>query len=116
MEVGEPRKDSKAMDREEENLPDAAADSIAGYLTYIAHLDMPLSAKIEMISALRGIMSSFVDRAFGDDPIQHVYEMRERDEKRIPSVVSFTDINPDEKARSSAFASPAGGKRGKERT
>lgn len=39
---------------------------------YLGHLDLPLAAKIELLAALRLIMQSFVDRAFGDDPVQHV--------------------------------------------
>lgn len=105
------------MKVESEYLADAAAlDPIAGYLSFIAHLDMPLSAKIEMVSAIRQIMASFVDGAFGDDPIQHVHEMHAKDEKRIPAVVSSDDTPANTKSGlSSAFASPARGKRGKER-
>lgn len=101
------------MKVEEEYAADGAAlESVAGYLSYIAHLDMPLSAKIEMVSALRQIMASFVDSAFGDDPIQHVHEMHVRDEKRIPAVVSSGNTFQNTKARlSSAFTSPARGKR-----
>ncbi|WDR06687.1 hypothetical protein PSQ90_04285 [Devosia rhodophyticola] len=94
----------------------AVSESLARYLSFIAHLDMPLSAKIEMVSAMRQIMASFVDSAHGDDPIQHVHEMHARDEKRIPPVVSSGNTPPDTKAGlSSAFASPASGKRRKER-
>ncbi len=60
--------------------PSAPADGAAGddavpkefekYLGHIADLDMPLSAKIELIRAVQAIMQSFVDRAFGDDPTQ----------------------------------------------
>lgn len=49
---------------------DAAPAEFEKYLGHIAHLDMPLSAKIELIRAVRAIMQSFVDRAFGDDPTQ----------------------------------------------
>ena len=106
------------MEREKYDLTEsAAADLMARYLGQIAHLDMPLPAKIEMISALHRIMGNCVDRAFGDDPVQHVHEMRERDEKRIPSVVSSPHTHSDKKARlSSAFTSPASGKRREERT
>lgn len=101
------------MDRDEETV---AADTMASYLSAIAHLDMPLATKIEMVSAMRQIMGSFVDSAFGDAPVQHVHEMHERDEKRIPAVVSSRNIPTDTKAGlSSAFTSPARGKRGKER-
>lgn len=106
------------MDRLEGTFEDAAATEwMAGYLAQIAHLDMPLSAKIEMVWALRGIMGSFVDRAWGDDPVQHVHEMHADDEMRIPTVVSSSNKSPDIKASlSSAFASPASGKRRKERS
>lgn len=94
----------------------AASGKMGEYLSHIAHLDMPLSAKIEMIAAMRQIMASFIDSAHGDDPIQHVHEMHARDEKRIPPVVSSHNTPPDTKASlSSAFASPASGKRRKER-
>lgn len=81
------------------------------YLHHIAHLDMPLSAKIKLVSALRQIMATFVDGSWGDDPIQHVHEMHVRDEKLIPAVVSSGNTPQHTKARlSSAFASPARGK------
>lgn len=101
------------MEVKEEYPADAAArDAIAGYLSFIAHFDLPLSAKIEMVAALRQIMASFVDSAFGDDPIHHVHEMHARDEKRIPAVVSSDSTPPETKSGlSSAFASPARGKR-----
>jgi len=40
------------------------------YLDHVAHLDMSLEMKIKLISALHDMMRSFVDRAFGDDPVQ----------------------------------------------
>lgn len=47
------------------------------YLGHVADLDMPLTAKIELIRAVRAIMQSFVDRAFGDDPTQLALAARE---------------------------------------
>lgn len=89
-----------------------ALEPMASYLGFIAHLDLPLSAKIEMVSAMRQIMASFVDSAFGDDPVQHVHEIHARDEKRISAVVSSGNTSQNTKARlSSAFDSPARGKR-----
>jgi len=100
------------MDCEVENLSENANATMAGYLGYLAHLDVPLSVKIEMVSAIRKVMATFVDGAWGDDPIQHVHEMHVRDEKRIPAVVSSGNTPQHTKARlSSAFASPARGKR-----
>lgn len=101
---------------ETSELEPVFATRMAEYLSHIAHLDMPLSAKIEMVAALRHIMASFIDSAFGDNPVQHVHEMHAADEKRIPAVVSSGNTPENTNARlSSAFASPARGKRGKER-
>jgi hypothetical protein len=106
--------ENAAMDNSE--LEPVFAKQMAEYLSLIAHLSMPLSAKIEMIDALRQVMASFVDSAFGDDPIQHVHEMHARDEKRIPAVVpSGNSIPPTKSGLSSAFSSPARGKRRKDR-
>jgi len=89
----------------------AAATQLSGYLSHIAHLDMPMSAKIEMIAALRRIVESFVNSAFGDDPVQHVHEMHARDEVRQSAVLSSRPSQPntDRNDLSSAFASPAVG-------
>jgi hypothetical protein len=40
------------------------------YLGHVAHLDMPIEMKIALIRSLHEMMQSFVDRAFGDDPVQ----------------------------------------------
>lgn len=116
MEALDHGKDSTPMTSDTYSAEAAASDEIGRYLAYVAHLDMPLSAKIEMISALQRIMSSFVDSAFGDDPIHHVHESHARDEKRIPPVVSSKDTNPetDKSLLSSAFTSPAAGRERKE--
>ncbi|MCB1471016.1 MAG: hypothetical protein KDK08_28510 [Rhizobiaceae bacterium] len=49
---------------------ESGADDIEKYLVHLAHLDMALPLKVELIRSLRVIMQSFVDRAFGDDPVQ----------------------------------------------
>ncbi len=90
---------------------EAAASQLSAYLVHIAHLDMPLGAKIEMVSAMRKIMSSFVDSAFGDDSVQHVHEMHARDEVRRSVMLGSDKSQPetDQNYLSSAFASPAAG-------
>lgn len=52
--------------------PPSSAGDLDAYLAHLAHLDMPVAMKIDLIAALRTIMQSFVDRAFGDDPVQQV--------------------------------------------
>lgn len=88
-------------------------DDLSHYLHHIAHLDMPLEAKIELLRALRALMQSFVDRAFGEDAVQ--LARKDGDEFQIAhaedstSVVSSADhTNTGEKALTGAFAKRAG--------
>ena len=104
------------MDHKEPKPTEAdAGDMISNYLGYIAHLDMPLAAKIEMIGALQQIMRSFVDRAFGDDPVQHVHGIYAEGESDAPPVLELKAIQTPDPSLSSAFRSPAAGRRKKER-
>ncbi|WP_421693241.1 hypothetical protein [Aestuariivirga sp.] len=103
------------MDVTNTHFDEATASSELGhYLQFIAHLDMPLSAKIEMVSALHLIMSNFVDRAFGDDPVQHVNGFHAGGEIGSDVVVGLGKPETDDIRLSSAFASPAAGRRKKE--
>ncbi|MCM2396148.1 hypothetical protein NBH19_08655 [Rhizobium sp. S95] len=65
------------------------------YRQHVAHLDMPEDRKTELLLSLYTIMRSFVDRAFGDDPVQqcrsHVDETQAKDETGIPPVIHFSD-------------------------
>ena len=54
------------------------AAELEAYLAHLAHLDIPLPVKIDLIRALHRIMQSFVDRAFGDDPAQLACEANGR--------------------------------------
>lgn len=56
-------------------------ESVARYLYHLAQLDMPLAMKIELVRALRAIMQNFVDRAFGDDPVQLTLSSNEQGDK-----------------------------------
>lgn len=93
-------------------------DDFSRYLHHLAHLDLPLEAKIEMLRAVQDIMRSFVDRAFGDDPVQHVNEIRARDEVRRSPVIASEKVQSqtDDADLSSAFASPAADRGRKERS
>lgn len=49
----------------------AASDiDLEKYRRHVAHLDMPEERKTELLRAIWNIMQNFVDRAFGDDPVQ----------------------------------------------
>ena len=94
-------------------------DDFSRYLHHLAHLDLPLKAKIELLRVVQDIMCSFVDRAFGDDPVQ--LALRDGDEIRIareadsgPVVVSEDHNSTGDKALTGAFAERAGGAKRKE--
>ena len=91
-----------------------AAPDLSRYRAQVAHLSPESEA--DLLVTIWRIMGNFVDRAFGDDPVQHVNEIRAKDEMRIPSVVSSGNTHPDKEAHlSSAFSSPASGRERKER-
>lgn len=48
------------------------------YRSYVAHLDIPEARKDDMLLALHRIMRSFVDRAFGDDPVQQCGRLEDK--------------------------------------
>lgn len=89
------------------------------YLAHLAHLDMPLAMKIELIAALQAIMQSFVDRAFGDDPVQQIGRQRAtlagtsdtEDAGGTPPVVDLAPATPmetDDNDLTGAFRDHAG--------
>lgn len=100
-----------------ESLAPSSAD-LEAYLALLAHLDMPVSMKIELIIALRAMMQNFVDRAFGDDPVQLAAQGRgqqiETDAESAESMISSNAENSDNpNMLSNGFqrsAKPGGGK------
>jgi hypothetical protein len=80
------------------NAEAAAAADLEKYLVHVAHLDLPLLAKIELIKAVRFIMQSFVDRAFGDDPVQQAMgrdKSAAKGESPRPSMLGSDANTPD---------------------
>ncbi|MER2536510.1 MAG: hypothetical protein ABTQ31_15260 [Rhizobiaceae bacterium] len=65
-------------------------DNLEKYLVHIAHLDMALSMKIELIRVVGGMMQSFVDRAFGDDPVQQA--MLDGDDENKTDAPGVSDV------------------------
>lgn len=79
---------------------------------------MPLGMKIELIAALRAIMQSFVDRAFGDDPVQQVLQAEgkstAKDDLASPSVVGWNPTTENQtEDLAAAFRDPATGADGR---
>ncbi len=90
------------------------------YRRHVDHLDMTEERKTELLLSLYTIMRSFVDRAFGDDPVQqcrkHVDETQAKDETGIPPVIHFADDPTDsDKDLSATFEHHAGRRRKRKR-
>lgn len=82
------------------------------YLSHLAHLNLPVERKRELVATVGQIMRSFVDRAFGDDAAQ--LARKDGDEMQIarearfrPVVTSDNHNNPGEGALKAAFAKRA---------
>ncbi len=52
--------------------PIPTALDIERYRHHVDHFDLPEARKVELLQAIWQMMQNFVDRAFGDDPVQHV--------------------------------------------
>ena len=48
----------------------ASSPDLERYRHHVAHLDIPEEHKTDMMLAVWRMMQNFVDRAFGDDPVQ----------------------------------------------
>lgn len=93
-----------------ENLP-RGADDLRAYRVHIAHLGMTPAREDEVLAAIWRMMGNFVDRAFGDDPVQHVDDLRRRGEIRRAPVVGSGEAQPqtDAKSLSDAFVKSGDG-------
>ena len=94
-------------------------DDFTAYLHEIAHIDLPLEAKIELLRVLEAIMQSFVDRAFGDDAVQLARKGGDeiqiaRDGDSASVVVSEDHNNTGDMTLTDAFKTRAGRATGKE--
>lgn len=104
-------------------VPPVASDAVFDaekYRHHVAHIDMPDDRKAELLFAVWQIMQSFVDRAFGDDPVQQVLRVRHvdalsmEDETAGPSVVGSSETHDKQQRLTSAFRPNAADRRGKE--
>ena len=104
-------------------VPPVAPDSTFDPQTYrhhVAHFDMPEDRKTELLFAVGQIMQSFVDRAFGDDPVQQVLRVRHvdalsiEDESHASGVVGSSETHDKQQRLTSAFRPNAADGRGKE--
>jgi hypothetical protein len=87
------------------------------YRGHLAPFGMTREREDEVLASLLHMMSSFVDRAFGDDPVQHVHGMHSTDDVLPDVVIALDETHTDTEVRlSRAFASPAAGGRKKERS
>lgn len=54
------------------SIPGLPGDPLDRYRQHVRHLGLSEEAETALLTSVRDIMSSFVNRAFDDDPIQHV--------------------------------------------
>jgi hypothetical protein len=87
---------------------------LSKYRSHLAHMHLSADREADILVAIWRMMGSFVDRAFGDDPVQHVDGSRVKDARRIPPVVKSDKPRNSKSVLSSAFRKPAAGRRGKE--
>lgn len=55
-----------------------AGPDLGKYRRHVEHFDLTDAQKADLLLAVWRIMQSFVDRAFGDDPVQQARAVRER--------------------------------------
>lgn len=90
------------------------------YRAYVAHLDMPEAAKDDVMLAVYRMMQSFVDRAFGDDPVQQCGRLEDKrhakDEHTSLPVVELHDksSNDEDQALDDVFHRHAIGEQDKQ--
>jgi hypothetical protein len=99
----------------EYGLPESR--DLSRYRSHVAHMGLAPEHEAELLATIWHIMENFVDRAFGDDPVQHVHEMRVMDDGRSKVMLGSDKIQSQTQDRlSSAFVLPAAGGRKKARS
>lgn len=68
-----------------------ASPDLDKYRRHVEHFDLSDAQKTDLLLAVWRIMQSFVDRAFGDDPVQQVTQSRERAMRAARPVI---DLQP----------------------
>lgn len=81
---------------------------LAKYRQYVAHMGLPADEEQDLLVTIWRMMGSFVDRAHGDDPIQHVHEIAAKGDQRPLAVVTSGNTKTPDATLSSAFTLPAG--------
>lgn len=76
----------------------AACPDLDRYRHHVDHFDLTETQKTDLLLTVWRIMQSFVDRAFGDDPVQHARDARQRSLRNGP-VRPVIDVQPDGKSR-----------------
>jgi len=75
-----------------------AGPDLDKYRRHVEHFDLSDAQKTDLLLAVWRIMQSFVDRAFGDDPVQQVTQSRERAAHRGP-MRPVIDLQPVDESR-----------------
>ena len=73
----------------ESGEPPSPTSRLSKYRDHVAHLDMSEEAKDELLNIVWRIMGNFVDRAYGDDPVQHVNEIPKTVAGKAPLIRAY---------------------------
>ena len=72
------RKDGANVNGGYTHSKSAAAPDLNRYRVHLAHMALSPDREEQILLAIWRIMGSFVDRAWGDDPVQHVVDPRNK--------------------------------------
>lgn len=70
---------------------------ITKYREYVDRFDINEDQKIALIHTIWNAMGSFVDRAFGDDPVQHCLQSKKAEDSDHASRVLESTVDADDK-------------------
>lgn len=91
------------------------------YRKHVAHFDLPEEKKTELLRIVWKIMQSFVDRAFGDDPVQLARGRGDKSEQKdapdsLPVIDWEEDHTPDnQRELTRSFRASSDGDEGRKR-
>lgn len=93
------------MDGGNTYISNSATLDLGRYREHVAHMGLDADQEKEILTTIYRMMGNFVDRAWGDDPVQHlsaVDRFQATDAPAIPAVLDSNSLDAD--APKSKFA------------